>query len=56
MKNRFVQKKNRSEAQVHGFEFGIPSSHLIFSKPVAITIETPNMSDGIQLNLLTLHA
>ena len=56
MKNRFVQRKSRSQAQVDGFEFGIPSSHLIFSKPVAITIETPNTSDGIQFDLLTLHA
>lgn len=37
------------------FEFGIPGKHLIFSSPVAITIETPNYSDGITVDLAVLH-
>lgn len=55
IKNRFVLQKARTEARVEGFEFGLSGSHLIFSKPVALTIQTPNMSDGIIVDLLTLH-
>lgn len=37
------------------FEFGIPGTHLIFSKPVAVTIDTPNMTDGVGVEILVLH-
>ena len=37
------------------FEFGIPGKHLIFSSPVAITIETPNYSDGNPIDIAVLH-
>ncbi len=30
------------EASVEGFEFGLSGSHLIFSRPVEISIPTPN--------------
>jgi hypothetical protein len=55
MKNRWNKKKWLTQAQVEGFEFGLPGVHLIFSKPVKITINTPNMSDGVVLDLLTMH-
>ncbi|MDD2693762.1 MAG: hypothetical protein PHY14_02420 [Candidatus Gracilibacteria bacterium] len=38
------------------FEFGIEGQHLIFSKPVAISVDTPNMTDGIVVDILVLHA
>lgn len=37
------------------FEFGIPGKHLIFSSPVEISIDTPNYSDGIAVDLAVLH-
>ncbi len=49
------KRKGTTQAQVEGFEFGLSGTHLIFSKPVMISIDTPNMTDGILLDLLTLH-
>lgn len=56
MKNRGTKKKGLAEANVQGFEFGIPGTHLIFSQPVQITINTPFMSDGMMVDLMTLHS
>jgi hypothetical protein len=38
------------------FEFGIPGTHLVFSRPVTLSIATPGYSDGIIVDLATLHA
>ena len=38
------------------FEFGIPGQHLVFSSPVAITIEAPLYSDGTPVDIAVLHA
>ena len=45
MKNRGNKRKGLGEAAVEGFEFGLSGTHLIFSSPVALTIETPNMGE-----------
>lgn len=45
-----------AKADGETFEFGIPGTHLIFSKPVEISIYTPNYSDGIILDIAALHA
>jgi hypothetical protein len=37
------------------FEFWIEGQHLIFSSPVAITMDAPNMTDGIGMELFVLH-
>lgn len=42
MRNRGNKRKGLAEASVEGFQFGLPGSHLIFSRPVEITIPTPN--------------
>ena len=42
MKNRGNKRKGLAEASVEGFQFGLPGTHLIFSRPVEITIPTPN--------------
>jgi hypothetical protein len=55
MKNRWTKKKGLTEAQVEGFEFGLSGSHLIFSKPVTLSMDTPNMSDGVTVDLMTMH-
>lgn len=56
MKNRGAKRKGLGEAAVQGFEFGIPGTHLIFSEPVQITINTPFMTDGMLVDLMALHA
>ena len=38
------------------FDFGIPGTHLIFSKPVEISINVPGYSDGVTVDLAALHA
>lgn len=43
-------------AEVEGFEFGLSGSHLIFSRPVKLSIDTPMMSDGMVVDLMTMHA
>ena len=55
MKGRGNVKKWLSQAQVEWFEFWLSGSHLIFSQPVELTIDVPNMSDGNIVDLLTLH-
>ena len=42
MRNRGNKRKGLAEASVEGFQFGLPGTHLIFSRPVEITIPTPN--------------
>jgi hypothetical protein len=60
-KNKRVKKVNSKkwvEEEIHTtevFEFGIPGKHLIFSSPVAISIETPNYSDGNVIDIAVLH-
>lgn len=49
------KRKGTTQAQMEGFEFGLSGTHLLFSKPVMISIDTPNMTDGIVVDLLTLH-
>ncbi len=56
MKNRGTTKKGLAQASPQGFEFGLSGTHLIFSSPVAITIDIPNASDGIAIDLMTEHA
>ncbi len=56
MKNRGNKRKGLGEAAVEGFEFGLPGTHLIFSSPVALTIDTPTMGEGMAVDILTLHA
>lgn len=50
--NQKISKTVDSE----GFEFGLSGTHLIFSEPIAITIDTPYASDGITIDLMTMHA
>jgi hypothetical protein len=56
MKNRGNIKKGIAQAVPQGFEFGLSGTHLIFSSPVAITVDMPNASDGISVDLMTEHA
>lgn len=56
MKNRGNLKKWKIEASPEGFDFGIPGTHLIFSQPIALTIDMPYATDGIIVDLLTEHA
>jgi hypothetical protein len=56
MKNRGNIKKGIAQATPQGFEFGLSGTHLIFSTPVAITVDMPNASDGIIVDLMTEHA
>jgi hypothetical protein len=39
-----------------GFEFGIEGQHLIFSSPIAITMDASNMTDGINMEIFVMHA
>lgn len=55
-KNRGNAKKGFSKSSPEWFDFGIPGKHLIFSFPVKITIDASHMSDGMALDLMTLHA
>lgn len=56
MKNRGNKRKGLAEAVVEGFEFGLSGTHLIFSSPVTLSIDTPNMTDGMIVDILTSHA
>jgi hypothetical protein len=38
------------------FEFGIAGTHLIFSQPVTLSLMTPGYSDGVLVDIATLHA
>lgn len=49
-------KKGKTEAAPEGFDFGIPGTHLIFSQPVALTIDMPYATDGIIVDIMTEHA
>ncbi len=44
------------EKQVITFEFGIPNNHLIFSKPVYLSVDASDIPDGSWVDLLVLHA
>ena len=39
-----------------GAEFGIPGQHLHFSKPVQLTIPTPNIADDTEVPIKVQHA
>lgn len=52
----FNKKKGRGELTAQTFEFGIPGEHLVFSKPVKISIDTPSMTDGAEMEIAVLHA
>jgi hypothetical protein len=41
---------------VEGFEFGLSGTHLIFSSPVALTIDVLGMTDGNAVDIMTMHA
>lgn len=43
MRNKGTKKKGLAEAQVEGFDFGLSGTHLVFSSPVELTVDTPNM-------------
>ncbi|MBP9779159.1 hypothetical protein KBD33_00880 [Candidatus Gracilibacteria bacterium] len=49
------KRKGKNTIDVQGFEFGIPGKHLIFSKPVKISIDTPNMTNGVEMEIAVLH-
>lgn len=55
MKKKGTKKKGFATNEANTFEFGIPGTHLIFSKPVEITLSVPNFSDGILVDIATLH-
>lgn len=38
------------------FEFGIPDNHLIFSKPVLLSVDAGDIPDGSWVDLLVYHA
>jgi hypothetical protein len=50
------KRKWQSEADPIVFEFGTQEKHLIFSKPLLITIDTPGMTDGTEMEIWVLHA
>lgn len=56
-KKRNNPKKGNGDAILNSevFEFGIPGTHLIFSSPVTIIIDTPLYSDGVSIDLAVLH-
>lgn len=54
-KSKSKKGKNDTISSSDVFEFGIPGTHLIFSAPVLITIDTPTMSDGNIVDLAVLH-
>jgi hypothetical protein len=56
MKKSRNAKKILEKASPEGFEFGIPGVHLIFSKPVKLEIATINMTDGMIVDIMTMHA
>lgn len=41
---------------MEGFEFGLSGTHLIFSSPVALTIDVLGMTDGNTVDIMTMHA
>jgi hypothetical protein len=49
------KRKWKNTIDVQAFEFWIPGKHLLFSKPVKISIDTPNMTDGIEVEIAVLH-
>jgi hypothetical protein len=49
------KKKWQNTVDARIFEFGIPGKHLIFSKPVKVSLDTPNMTDGIEMEIAVLH-
>ncbi len=44
------------KAEVLTFEFGIENTHLIFSEPVRLSVDTPDIPDGTEITLSVLHA
>lgn len=56
LKKKISKTRAKLSANVDAFEFGIPGEHLIFSKPVKISIDTPYYTDGIVVDIATLHA
>jgi hypothetical protein len=55
-KNKRDTKWDEGITNMDVFEFGIPGTHLVFSRPVTLSIATPGYSDGIIVDLATLHA
>lgn len=49
------KKKWNSTISAKTFEFWIPGKHLLFSKPVKIEVEMPNMTDGNEVEIGVLH-
>ena len=47
---------SRSGSQLIRFEFGIPENHLIFSKPVRLSVNTTDIPDGAFVDLRVQHA
>ena len=44
------------KAEVLTFEFGIEDTHLIFSEPVRLSVDTPDIPNGTEITLSVLHA
>lgn len=54
--NDSLSDADSGEKQVITFEFGIPNNHLIFSKPVYLSVDAGDIPDGSWVDLLVLHA
>ena len=51
-----LSESDSEKKQVITFEFGIPENHLIFSKPVYLSVDAGDIPDGSWVDLLVLHA
>ena len=55
-KERQLSLSQNTPANLLTFEFGISDTHLIFSEPVLLSVDTPTIPDGSMVDLLVLHA
>jgi hypothetical protein len=51
-----IAEEDSSKNKVITFEFGIPGNHLIFSKPVLLSVDALDIPDDSWVDLLVLHA
>lgn len=51
---RKVAESNQTDTIA--FEFGIPGTHLIFSKPVLLSLDVPGVSEGTPIDIHVHHA
>ncbi len=55
-RSHFRMKEWWSETEIITFEYGIPGEHIIFSKPVRLEINTPNIPHGRFVDILVRHS